>query len=496
MAEQTTDGRAPTTWRAFVILLSVATVIDNAPYPRMLWDALWDRGSIADPSAWPRTAWVATALWAMLRPQSKRRYLLLCAVGAIVIVAMLPRVPNHFLLELGLFAGSLAVFLAARSPSERFASMRLLAVGCLFAVYFWSFVHKLNTGFLDPTTSCGPVFVDSLSSRLGLPTVGAETRTGTVIAVLVAEGAMPLLLLSARLRGAAVLLGIGLHLLFGLFVPGFSLLMWAMYFLLLPPASLDRFVERLRHFAAPLTSRFRARLDAISPSIVQAVLFFLIIAGALSLKEVPRLRGLEQRETALLPMASLVALFLGIGLASARMRLPLALPGGRSSAIALLFPALLLANGAVPYLGIRNTLAFSMFSNLRTSDRTTNHLFLPSLSTRWSVLDDTVRITASSDPILSAYASPQHRIKWNWTTLIVDGDRASFEIPFFMIRYRAEELRRLSQPMFFVRFENRGVEHELSKEEVGALAPVSRVASWLHWSKGIPLPPFANACMW
>jgi hypothetical protein len=482
---------------AFVVVLCLGTIFDHAPRPRELWDGLVAGAAIDDPAAtWLRTLWVLAAAWALVRPRSVTRYLLLCGIGSVVILTQLPRVPNHWIVELGIYLGCLSTAAVVRDPHERFGAFRVLLLGSIFAVYFWTFVHKLNTGFLDPATSCSPVFLESLSQRLRLPPPGDGLRSVSVVAVLVTEGLMPALLLAPRLRAIAVLLGIGLHFMFGLFVAGFSVLMWATYFMLLPPTALDRLTERLQSGCSRLADRVPANLHTVPGWARQLVTLLVVVGAILLIKEVPKFRGLTQQETLLLPISVIVGAALVSGVIASGLKLPMPSLRPRARTVALAFPLLLLLNGAVPYFGVRNALAFSMFSNLRTENGESNHLFLPSVVTPFSVLDDQIRVLRSSDPTLDRYARPQHRNRWNWTALIADRQNADFELPFFMLRLRAEEVREAGEPMFSIEYERRDEIHDLSPKDVSELAPVSRVASWIHWSKGNPLPPEHNACMW
>ncbi len=488
------SANATDTWAAFVAVLCIAVIVDNAPYPRIVWDHWVSGEPMPNPSAaFARSAWVAAAAWALIRPKAFVRYFALCAIGAAVIVLSLPTVPNHWVLLLGVFAGSLATSAAARDAAERFSGMRALVLGSIVVVYTWTFVHKLNAGFLDPATSCSAVFIESLAGRLRLPPPPDALRASAVWAVLVTEGAMPVLLLWPRFRGLAVLLGIGLHLAFGLFVAAFSVFMWATYFLLLAPGSLEPAFSRGAALRNGVARRWPSALRV--PRRARGALGFVIVfIAVLLIKDMPRFRGLTQQETLLLPLALVVGGLLVSGLRASGLALFVGQPPRRVFAVAAVFSVLLALNGAVPYAGVRNTLAFSMFSNLRTEPAHANHLFLPSAPTG-SVVGSRVRILETSDPVLSSYTRPQRLIRWNWTTL-VDRSEAELELPFFMVRYRAQELRDSAADAFSIRYEKDGETFDLSSGEVDALPRVNVLSGWLHWSRGTPLPPRQNACMW
>ncbi|MEM7138265.1 MAG: hypothetical protein AAF500_16915 [Myxococcota bacterium] len=498
-SERPDAHQTPATWAAFVVVWCVGTMADHAGMPRALVEQVL--GGQPEPVAIDaslRVLWLFAAAWALLRPSSMRRYWTLCAVGSVVILTQLPRVPNHWVVQLAVYTGSLTVALVVRETRDRIAALRLMLLGTGFVVYFWTFVHKLNTGFLDPTTSCGPVFVESLAGRLGLPRPSPGLAPVAVWMVLVSEGAMPLLLMTARGRAAAILLGIGLHYVFGLFVAGFSLLMWATYFMWLPEDALDRGVEAIQRVGRRIGQRLRSPsfLREVPGWIAELVGVIGVVAAVGGLAVLPTFRGLSPQETLLLPIAVAVGALLVSGLVECGFRVSLPRPPRPGIMVAALVALLVTVNGAVPYLGIRNNLAFSMFSNLRTENGVSNHLLLPAIETPWSILDEQIEILASSDPELAKYARPQHRVRWNWTTLITKGQRARFELPFFMVQARAQELRDVGAPPFSLTYTKGGETVSLSPSDTTALDGVSRVSIWLHWSKGTPLPPLRNACMW
>ncbi|MEM7436286.1 MAG: hypothetical protein AAF436_14095 [Myxococcota bacterium] len=498
-SERPDDPKTPATWSAFVVVWCLGTMADHTGMPRALVEQVFggQPGPLAIDAAL-RVLWLAAAASALLRPSSTRRFWTLCLLGSVVILTQLPRVPNHWIVQLAVYTGSLTVALVVRETRGRIATLRLMLLGTGLVVYLWTFVHKLNAGFLDPTTSCGPVFVESLAGRLDLPRPGLGLAPVAVWMVLVTEGAMPLLLMTAHGRAAAILLGIGLHYVFGLFVAGFSLLMWATYFMWLPEDALDRAVETIRRGGR------RIGQGLGSPSFFRAVPGWLaelvgvvgVVAAVGGLTVLPTFRGLSPQETLLLPVAVAVGLLLVSGLVECDFKISLPRPTRPGVIVAVAIALLVAINGAVPYLGIRNNLAFSMFSNLRTENGASNHLFLPVIETPWSILDDQIEILDSSDPELVKYARPQHRVRWNWTTLITEGQRARFELPFFMVRARAQELRAEGAPPFSLEYTRGGDTVSLSPSDVSALGGVSRVSMWLHWSKGTPLPPLRNACMW
>ncbi len=58
----------------------------------------------------------------------------------------------------------------------------------------------------------------------------------------------------------------------------------------------------------------------------------------------------------------------------------------------LIFPALLVANGFLPYLGAKTETSFAMYSNLRTEGGQTNHWLMPASLQIWGYQRDLVKI--------------------------------------------------------------------------------------------------------
>jgi NADH:ubiquinone oxidoreductase subunit 6 (subunit J) len=73
---------------------------------------------------------------------------------------------------------------------------------------------------------------------------------------------------------------------------------------------------------------------------------------------------------------------------SARTLLTVRTPG------LLLIPALLFANGLMPYLGLKTETSFAMYSNLRTEGGYSNHWLMPASLQVWDYQRDLSQFTA------------------------------------------------------------------------------------------------------
>jgi hypothetical protein len=78
----------------------------------------------------------------------------------------------------------------------------------------------------------------------------------------------------------------------------------------------------------------------------------------------------------------------------------------------MLFPLLVVINGASPYLGLKTQTAWSMFSNLRTEGGYSNHLIVRHPYYLAGYQTDLVEIRRSSDPRLSVFQDSGYLIPY------------------------------------------------------------------------------------
>jgi hypothetical protein len=125
--------------------------------------------------------------------------------------------------------------------------------------------------------------------------------------------------------------------------------------------------------------------------------------------------------------------------------------------------ALLVVNVMSPYIGLKTTSSFTMFSNLGTEGGATNHMFIPRLSL-FGYQDDVIQPIQSSNPVLT-----QHISNGEWLTY--------------------HEFRRILQadPHASVTFSRAGVEYRLdTANEVSDLIRLPWLESKLLHFRSIP----------
>lgn len=317
---------------------------------------------------------LVAALVLLGRPRSRARLLALAGVQVVDWLSAAPFNPDHWTLVL-----AVNLILLATSPfvpgRRSVVSAAAPAMGLALLIgYGAAAFAKWNDGFLDTARSCAVVLADQA-------TVGLVSRLPSLHPVLVgttlaAETLVFLGLLIPAARPFGSRLGVVFHGLLSLgpviAVWDFTAILLALFVVMLPPSQIDHAVRRLQ-----------AATDG-SPSIAFLMRHRWLVYSWLGLVVIGA--GVEE-----LPNRQLLvwATFTPYLLIVAYGVLP-AWPRGRAgpsrmnmdrrsmvaSAPVLLFLAFTAVN---PYLGLRTTGAFTMFSNLRTEGPGSNHLVLDGL---------------------------------------------------------------------------------------------------------------------
>ncbi len=406
------------------LLLAVASLTHMVSFP-------WWLGLISGQAV------LAATLALLFFPGTSAVLLVFLAASLTFWFGRLPAVPNHILFEMLVHLTLVAAILsaaitagwrllrpgteAAEQPprpvaSTAFEQARPLIIAELVVMYLYTVLHKLNDDFLNPAVSCAVSMHQELADVAAWVPDGEWTWWPTILGTLAIELAIPLLFLSRRTRTAGILVGLVFHHFLALHPHGgiysFSGLLFALYALLLPDVALRRIGNRW-----------------MAMSLAVRVVSTLVVVGGfgttvfLQLAAYRRGGGFFAANAigyyGWLPLALLIA---GVFVAAL-------LTASRSSAEAegaarpteageerpwrplWIFPVLVLINGACPYLDLKTTTAFSMFSNLRTEDGHNNHLFLPRLPL-FGYQDDLVEVLQANDPRLAGLARSGDLLPW------------------------------------------------------------------------------------
>lgn len=308
-----------------------------------------------------------TAVAAALAPRSSRRFGLALACSLAVSLSRLPDIPNHLVFESLVNVAMLTVLAPAvrrgAAPPDRVTTIVRPA---LLVLYAWATLHKLNSGFFDPDVSCASLFTTHLGDRVRVLPTPDVLRAISPWCTVAIEGALPVLLASRRGRAGAIVLGGAFHLLLTLHpisgVYSFSAAMLASYAAFLAPswaAALVRLAARL-----PLGGHHGRLVVALGG-----------LVATIAAARAGRGWWVERGGLAVLLVCG-TAGWLVVLTAIHRDRRASAPSARPTGAAAVVVVVLLAVNGALPYLGVKTQLSFSMFSNLRT-ETAANHWFLP-----------------------------------------------------------------------------------------------------------------------
>jgi hypothetical protein len=337
-------------------------------------------------------------------PRKTLPLIFLAACQLAVLYAELPYVSNHWLFTgaINLILLSSAVWVCAarglRVDNFREEVWRAFAPAArvsLIILYAFVVLHKLNWDFLDSQQSCATFLYGKIARAQPYFPNTLWAKEGAIWGTLIAEGAIPILLISARFRMLGVLVGLLLHFCFALLPEyfNFSSMMFAML-------SLFVFADAGKEDQGPHVKNSSALRRSIT-------------LGGLAASAAAAIYFRKDLESGFAPVFFCsIWLFYGIGavvflMYAGRLRIDPRLPAKQvlkiSPAFLWVFPVLLVFNGFCPYLGLKTDTSFAMYSNLRTEGETFNHLFIPRWVKLFSYQDDLVEIQNASQRRLRKY---------------------------------------------------------------------------------------------
>ena len=136
----------------------------------------------------------------------------LAGAAALTLVSLwleLPVTGNHWLL-----VGFIAVAVLLSLPrADPWAWLSVTGRWLLLGFYSFAAFAKLNTGFTDPSVSCGVFYANQSLASFGLPTFDGGSPLGTlaIIGPVLTEFSVPVLLAFGRTRRLGVLLALVFH---------------------------------------------------------------------------------------------------------------------------------------------------------------------------------------------------------------------------------------------------------------------------------------------
>lgn len=374
----------------------------------------WHQGGnpLADPMQDP---WLAAVLLAALgvatNPRSPHRLMVLSTAQVVAFAVQFPLVANHWTIAAFVNAGIVVSYIGIRI-SNNYSVGQLIPKSAPYArvVFIVSYtaaaIAKLNETFLGTVHSCALTTMEHVLDWAGIAAVvDAAPRTVVTWGVASIELAIPTLLLVPSLRRFGIALAAVFHLALAstpvVVVMDFTLVVLALCVLFMPRdigSFLTNDVRALQVRHPKLVRQLRKARVPITILLVSTTILLAVGRGALvgSGAWAFLTWGVFLTYGILVVSVGLIALFSRHGKAVASE--VIGSEGGVSAPYWVLI-ALLVINAASPYVGLKTTSSFTMFSNLHTEGGTTNHLLLPRFSV-FSYQDDLVDIVGSSDSVL------------------------------------------------------------------------------------------------
>lgn len=365
MSDRTGSGRALSPFRIFLAMYVTAYVIDITES--------WDY-----PVAGVLFTSFALVLFALRMPRLPTATFLALSAGQ-VLIFQFPDAANHCNLYMFFSAFLLIAMALGRNATDEELAERIFPVAriTLALVYFFAGFHKLNTAFIDANTSCATAF---LYDFLRVYRLEWLPRPAAAMAL------VPWIIIAWEILG-------GLLLLFRRFQLPVLLFSWAMHAGLSMLVFFDFSSMAFAFFGAFLPAaywqawndRHAVGIGAFRASRLTLYVLLTIGAGIGAGAMVLATGG-----TAWFDRVQGVALNAGFLILTWPIAMRLISRGGvrtwtgqpawtaRTPKWALALPVFLLIWAAQPYLGLRTTGAFTMFSNLITEGPRSNHLLLGS----------------------------------------------------------------------------------------------------------------------
>ena len=365
------------------------------------------------------------------RPSSIGRLTTLMLFTAIVCLLELPFKANQQLLALGTcMLVTFGILCSVRHFRDREMQRRhaftLFAPSiriCVIVVYSWAFIHKLNHDYFGDD-GCAFFFYELILDKYGLQSLtnmfgdalSRETFIFFVISIviLLAEGAIAVLLVFQRTLRVALVLMLLAHLLFMVipdnFVGSFSATMWAMAACFVPNSVWLRTRDFLRRL--PVSPRPPSTWSWLGISLLIGIV---LIACAFAFPKLTRYAPLISTGLIIMLWAPVALMMLFIILKSPKSSWKSESPRTGAYWIpsacrwTLVIPTLMFTCGLMLYTDIRNETGFAMFSNLRSDPGGSNHFFIPRIAVMNDGNDRGVTILETDNPRFNLFMNDGRR---------------------------------------------------------------------------------------
>ena len=340
-------------------------------------------------------------LW--VKPQSTLILLISLTVQNIYSFEKMPLIPNHVLFEV-IFSGILILAILLTVIKNIFSidnKLRndlyivLVSFGriSLILLYFFTVLHKLNYDFFSQTHGCSVELLSAIHDRLFSSEPSRLLLLSAGWLTIIIETIIPLLLCFRATRLWGIIIGCCFHFILAWHpiqvITGFSALMYSLFFLFISPIYIRRYPVKIFNKIRLIGLILIINLVFVSvfiPQWSQTVIqsfFVLWFIGIIVFLGREAIQNKNLKSTQLITKkVSFLKLFLSF-----------------------LVSLIIIVNGMTSYLGLKTHTNLSMFSNLQTENRKTNHFFIPQTLKLFNFQDNLVEIINTNVKSLKPFAT-------------------------------------------------------------------------------------------
>jgi hypothetical protein len=405
------DRRAasPATWKVFSVFWAFAAIFH-------LLDAAQFAGLFTNPkpSDIIEAVVACAALLILANPGHLGAFTVLAVATPISAWIEAPVLGNHWLLEAFVDLAFLVVIVYSRRgrsiDRDRLGQVFFpVARFILLAFYCFAAFSKLNSAFVNSQVSCANFFANETFNSLGLPSQwlrGSGLVAGIFPYVVIAtECAIPILLMIRRTRHFGVAFAVAFHSFVALDLShpfsDFSAALIPLFLLFLPADFWVKVQDRVVHE----TRWVRTVLSALMTGTALGLVLCLWDYNNFSQTVI-----LNGRMPYWIVFDVVILVLLGRYLLFKHDPPEPVLDLPPKAKLALIVPALVVANGLTPYLEIKNSYGWNMYSNLVTAGGSSNHFLIRGTAHVTDFQDHLVNIISSNDPNLQVYAGYRYYV--------------------------------------------------------------------------------------
>ena len=354
-----------------------------------------------------------TAVWVILNPSSLYRSIFLFVFVIVGTIIRMPISPNHVVFEVIVLISILTCFVYMKLKEkssftktkfyEAFAPVVRLEV---IVLYFWAAIHKINTGFFDKDISCATIQLFNVKDVLPIMPTPDWFISINPFLTLLTESSIPILLIIPKTRILGLIIAIIFHFILGFVYTGFTILVYSFLSLFIPASSYDRIkpnFKQLTYKLSKILSKFsnykdwkKTRFDNFITQLIFLISIFFLMGFFMRGNPEKFYLLSEEGLYIIFFFVFLIAFFYFVIRGVKEFRIEQRITLVPEMKWLLIFPILVLVNGSLPHLGVKNIQSMAMFSNLRTEGGKTNHLFIPSFFQSSNNLEDLVTIKGAN----------------------------------------------------------------------------------------------------